>query len=70
MKLEMNINCPGCGRRLRQRVDQMRPGRSRVCPGCGLTLRFQGDDGRKTQKALDDFGKGLNRISKGFKIKL
>ncbi len=61
-KLEVEISCPKCGRKFKQRVEDMRPGNSRNCPGCGGRIDFTGDDGRKAQKALDDFAKAFRKI--------
>jgi hydrogenase maturation factor HypF (carbamoyltransferase family) len=64
-KLEIEIACPECNREFKQRVEDMRPGKSRKCPGCGVEIKFTGDDGRKAQKALDDLNKSLGKL--GFK---
>ena len=63
-KLEADITCPNCNRKFKQRVEDMRPGRSRTCPSCGSTINFTDDDGRKAQKALDDFEKDIKKIGK------
>jgi hypothetical protein len=63
--LEMKVNCPGCDRPFNLKVTEMVPGRSKRCPyGCGATLQFSGDDGRKTQAALDDLGRTLRRFGR------
>ncbi len=53
-KLEFDIECPNCHITIRQRVEDMRPGKSKKCSSCGMILKFTGDDGRKIQKSLDD----------------
>ena len=68
-KLEMEITCPSCGRKFKQRVEEMRPGKSRTCPGCGTQINFTGDDGRKAQKGLDDLEKSLKKLG-NIKFKL
>ena len=70
MKVGFDIACPHCGKSIKQRVDAMRPGHSRRCPSCGITIQFSGDDGRKTQKAFDDFEKTVSKLSKDLKLKL
>ena len=70
MKLEIDIYCSQCGKRHKQRVEQMRPGNVGHCPSCGIAIEFTGDDGRKTQKAFDDLDKTLKKLSKDLKIKL
>ena len=63
--LEMKVNCPGCDRPLTVKVKEMVPGRSKACPyGCGANLQFSGDDGRKTQAALDNLGRALRRLGR------
>jgi len=61
-KLEMDIECPNCGHSMKQRVEDMRPGRSRTCGSCGTEIEFTGDDGRQAQKALDDLEKALKNF--------
>jgi len=69
MKLEMKVTCPNCHRKFTQRVEEMRPGRSGKCPGCGMTFKFKGDDGAKTQRSLDDFGRSMKRLSGKLKFR-
>lgn len=59
-KLEFDIECPNCHRKIRQRFEDMRPGKSKKCPSCGLILEFNGDDGLKIQKSLDDLERTIN----------
>jgi hypothetical protein len=68
MQLEIPIKCPNCGRTLKQQVSGMHPGASRRC-SCGLTIKFAGDDGRKTQKAVDDLKRSLKRLSSNFRLR-
>ena len=63
-KLELDIDCPSCNRKFKQRVADMRPGRSRSCPHCACQINFTGDDGRKAQKALDDLEKSLKKLGR------
>jgi transcription initiation factor IIE alpha subunit len=63
MKLEFDLECPNCKRKMAQKVEAMRPGASRRCPSCGAEITFSGDDGRKAQKALDDLTKSLKSLS-------
>lgn len=70
MKLDFDIQCPNCGRKFKQRVEEMRPGRTRNCPGCRLPIEFTGDDGARTQRALDDFTRKLKNLKLNLKIKL
>ena len=60
-KLEIDIQCPSCGRKIKQRVDRMHSGASRRCL-CGCNINFTGDDGRKVQRELDKFERDLNKL--------
>ena len=66
MKLEADVSCPSCGRKFKQRVGEMRPGRSRRCPRCNADIRFTGDDGSKVQKAVDDLEKTIKNLNRRF----
>ncbi len=46
----------------------MRPGRTRTCPNCACQINFTGDDGRKTQKALNDLEKSLKKLGGSLKF--
>lgn len=63
MKLELPLECPTCKHQMKLPVEEMRPGSTRRCAKCGTEFRFSGDDGRKTQKALDDLSKSLKNIT-------
>lgn len=69
-KLQFNLECPNCHRKFKQKVEGMRPGKSRHCPYCGTVIEFTGDDGRRVQKAVDDLERTLRRMSRTIKIKL
>ncbi len=62
--LETKVGCPNCHHQIRIKVKEMVPGRIRHCPYCQTEIRFSGDDGRKTQKELDDFEKSLKDLSR------
>jgi len=64
MKLEADIECPGCKRKIKVKVVDMRPGRTKNCPRCRAEISFTGDDGRKAQKAIDDLEKSLKNMFK------
>lgn len=61
-KLEIDITCPGCSKRFKQRIENIRPGGQRTCPSCGVVIDFAGDDMRKAQRAMDDFTKELKSL--------
>jgi hypothetical protein len=49
---------------MRLKVKEMVPGTKKRCPGCGTGISFAGDDGRKTQRALDNLEKGIKNLFK------
>ena len=60
MKLELDIQCPGCKRKFKQVVGEMVAGRSRKCPSCGAVIQFGDSHGRNAQKAMDDLERTLS----------
>ncbi|MGI2151229.1 hypothetical protein ACRN97_21895 [Shewanella baltica] len=64
MKLEVDVECPGCKRTMKVKVEDMRPGRKKICSSCKAEISFTGDDGRKAQKVMDDFEKSLKNMFK------
>ena len=59
MDLVADIDCPSCKRKLSLKIKEMVPGRTKKCLGCNTTIEFSGDDGRRTQRAIDSFEKKL-----------
>lgn len=70
MKLEVEVTCPKCKGKFKQRVEAMRPGASRRCPYCGVTIEFEGDDGRKAQQAMDGLEREIKKLSRTINIRL
>jgi hypothetical protein len=64
MELEAPVACPACKRGMKIKVKDMVPGRKKKCSACGAETTFSGDDGRKTQKALDDLQKKMKTLFK------
>lgn len=64
MKLETDVECPGCKRKIKIKIEEMVPGKKKKCPNCNAEISFTGDDGRKTQRAVDDFEKNLKNMFK------
>lgn len=61
--IETKLTCPKCNRPIPIKVRDMVPGSSKSCPhGCGALLEFSGDDGRKTQAALNDLERAFRRL--------
>lgn len=69
-KLRFDLECPNCHRKFKQKVEEVRPGKSRHCPYCGTMIEFTGDDGRQVQKAVDDLKRTLKSKSRIIKIRL
>jgi uncharacterized C2H2 Zn-finger protein len=69
-KLEVDLSCPNCKKVFTAKIESMIPGKSTKCPKCSSVVKFTGDDGRKVQKALDDFERSLKNMSKSFKIRI
>ncbi len=67
--LTADINCPICNRKVKIKVKEMVPGRSKRL-SCGCTIQFSGDDGRQVQKSLDDFERQLKKLNQKITIKL
>lgn len=66
-KLEVDMPCPKCHRRFRERLEAMHPGGRRSCPYCGVSIAFTGDDGRRVQRAVDDLERSLNDLTRRFR---
>jgi uncharacterized C2H2 Zn-finger protein len=69
-KLQLDLQCPSCHRKFKQKVEDMRPSKSCHCPYCDTVIEFTGDDGRQIQKAVDDLKRTLKRKSRTIKIRL
>jgi len=64
MKLEVDVECHSCKRKMKVKVEDMRPGRKKNCPSCRAEISFTGNDGRKAKKAIDDFEKSIKKMFK------
>ena len=62
--LTAKLQCPNCHHSVQIKVKEMVPGRTKNCPFCGTQFNFTGDDGRKVQRALDDFNRTLKRLGR------
>ena len=62
MKLEFDFECPRCKRKSQMKVEEIVPSRRKKCPRCGADIEFSGDDGRKMQRAFDDFEKSMKNM--------
>lgn len=66
--LTAEINCPNCNRRVKIKVKEMVPGRTKRL-SCGCTIQFTGNDGRQVQRALGDLENQLKRLQRKITIK-
>lgn len=57
MKMETTVNCGNCKKKIKIKIEEIRPGKSKTCPHCNAIIKFSGADGKKIQKALDDLFK-------------
>lgn len=53
MQLELDIPCPKCKRKFKERVANVRPGNHKTCPNCGADIAYEGDDVSGLQRSLD-----------------
>lgn len=59
--IKIEISCPKCNRKFKEKVKNIRLGKSRRCPFCSAIIEFKGDDMRKIQKEFDDFEKTIDK---------
>lgn len=64
MKLDVDINCANCNRKIKVKLAEMNSGKKKICTGCKTEINFTGNGGRKAQKAMDDFDKTLKKLFK------
>lgn len=64
MKLETDVECPNCKTKIKIKIEEMVPGRSKLCPGCKSEIDFTGDDAREAQRAVNDLEKTLKNMFK------
>jgi uncharacterized paraquat-inducible protein A len=64
MDLETSIDCPACKSEVKVKIKEMVPGKKKACPRCGAEITFAGDDGRKTQKAIDNLRSQFKKVLK------
>ena len=64
MDLETSIDCPACKNAMKVKIKEMVPEKKKACPRCGATITFAGNDGRKTQKAIDDLRGRFKKVSR------
>lgn len=71
LDIEIDIPCPGCKRKFKEKVKNLKPGKSKVCPHCQKTIEYSGEDIPKSfQKSLDNLKRTIKNLNKTFTIKL
>lgn len=70
MDIELDIPCPSCQKKFKEKARNIKAGNSKICPHCKKTIKYEGDDLSKIQKSLDDFERSLKKLSKTLNIKL
>ncbi len=61
MKPDIDVTCPNCKKKTKTKLEKLIPGTSMTCSHCKATIEFSGNDGRKTQKTINDFLKKLKK---------
>ena len=64
MDLEFDFKCLNCGHKMKIKVKEMYAGNTKTCRFCGCEIHFNGDDGRKAQRALEDLERTIKRFGK------
>jgi len=65
MKIEIDIDCPNCGRKLK--MDVNKPVKSHRCPGCGTVFKKSGAGSSKLKTSFADLDKSLDSLGKKLK---
>jgi hypothetical protein len=61
-KIKIEITCPKCEKEFKERIENMRPGKSKKYPHCLTNIDFSGDDFSEAQKGAES--KARNMIHK------
>ena len=69
MDIEIDLECPGCKKKFKEKIANMKPGGSTKCPHCKQEITFKGDDLTKVQKSIDDLERTIKDLNKTIKIK-
>lgn len=62
--MTINMKCPNCGARYSEQLGRMNSGNQHKCTRCNVVIKYDGDGGRKAQRALDNFSKSLTKMFK------
>ncbi len=65
---EVEIPCPHCGRRFKERMANMKPGNTRTCPSCRVSIQYTGDDASKLERdvkrSIDEFKRKVRNLNR------
>jgi endogenous inhibitor of DNA gyrase (YacG/DUF329 family) len=65
---DIEIPCPHCGKKTKQRIGRVKHDKNFTCPGCGKVSALDASglrDGLKgAQRSLDDFARSLRKLGK------
>jgi hypothetical protein len=67
---EVEVPCPGCGRKFKERMANMKPGNVKTCPSCRQSIRYTGDDASKVERELKRSVEKLERTFRDLHRKL
>lgn len=59
---KVDIQCPNCGTKLKVALGGMSSGHSKKCHSCSATIKFEGDGGRKAERAIKSFEKDIRKM--------
>lgn len=68
--MDVNAECPACGRAVTVNLGRGRRTRRITCPGCGqeITLRFTGDDLGNVDRAYHDLEQQVRKLGGTIRI--
>lgn len=61
---KIDIECPGCGRRIQETLGRLKNSPTLVCPNCQQRIAV---DGKEAKKGLDSVDRSLRDLDKALK---
>ena len=61
--IDIPIDCPSCGRKIKKRLSQLGNGRSVLCL-CGQRITVQGNGFSSLKRSIEQFDRSLKRLTK------
>ncbi|MCG8438778.1 MAG: hypothetical protein MI751_11895 [Pseudomonadales bacterium] len=59
---KVDIHCPNCKTKPKVALGNMSSGHGITCHNCSATINFDGDGGRKAEKAIKNFEKEIKKM--------